>query len=392
MLWWNKSQHLEAQDEENKSYTYTSADKKFTREWHTKKERGVSGRAANQNILRGAERPKGRAKAAKTPVEGFELFITDKMMQDVFSNTNKNIGNFMARFHDVLKESSKYTYVKETDLIELKALIGLLYLRAALQLNIFKTREIFFPWEQSRNIWCNYELQSFCIPDSLLGIRRQRDSVATMEGRQICRNSWIFHENERKQWKMPQPIAVRKCRWDPLPLPWENWYETVQSLQALKIWAFVLKLVWCKCPVYVFHPTICWKAWSDWCQRLLCHRLRWIYQMVGEQLSNLSNSERAKHFPRSILHQRNPSRMVPWEKYHHRWYPKVRPKRYTKRDERGSWQGGEKHCYRTLTRRIKGRKIFLPLQPCTTKWSSAVMRERNLMRWLETRPKMESTL
>ena len=66
------------------------------------------------------------------------------MMQEVVNNTNKNIRNFMTRFHDILKESSKYAYVKETDLIELKALIGLLYLRAALQLNIFKTREIFF--------------------------------------------------------------------------------------------------------------------------------------------------------------------------------------------------------------------------------------------------------
>ena len=65
-------------------------------------------------------------------------------MQDVVNNTNKNIQNFMTRFHDVLKESSKYTYVKETDLIELKALIRLLYLRAALQLNIFETREILF--------------------------------------------------------------------------------------------------------------------------------------------------------------------------------------------------------------------------------------------------------
>ena len=65
-------------------------------------------------------------------------------MQDVANNTNKNIQNFVTRFHDVLKESSEYTYVKETDLIELKALIGLLYLRAALQLNIFKTRDIFF--------------------------------------------------------------------------------------------------------------------------------------------------------------------------------------------------------------------------------------------------------
>ena len=119
-------QHVEAQDEENRSCTYASGDKKFTREWHIKKERGVSGRAANQNILRGAEGPRGRAKAAKTPVEGFELFITDEIMQDVVNNTNKNIPNFMTPFHDVLKESSKYTYVKETDLIELKALIGLL--------------------------------------------------------------------------------------------------------------------------------------------------------------------------------------------------------------------------------------------------------------------------
>ena len=64
-------------------------------------------------------------------------------MHGVVKNTNKNIRNFMTRFHDVLKESSKYTYVKETDLIELKALIGLLYLRAALQLNVFKTKDFF---------------------------------------------------------------------------------------------------------------------------------------------------------------------------------------------------------------------------------------------------------
>ena len=89
--------------EENKSYTYTSVDKKFTREWHTKKEREVSDRAANQSILRGAEGPRGRAKAGKTPVEGFKLFITNEMIQDVVNNTNKNIQNFMTRFHDVLK-------------------------------------------------------------------------------------------------------------------------------------------------------------------------------------------------------------------------------------------------------------------------------------------------
>ena len=65
-------------------------------------------------------------------------------MQDIVNNTNQNIQNFMTRFYDVLEKSSKYMYVKETDLIELKALIGLRYLGAALQLNIFKTRKIFF--------------------------------------------------------------------------------------------------------------------------------------------------------------------------------------------------------------------------------------------------------
>ena len=60
-------QHLEVQNEKNKSYTYMSAGKKFTGEWHTKKEREVSSTAANQNILRGAEGLRGRAKAGKMP-------------------------------------------------------------------------------------------------------------------------------------------------------------------------------------------------------------------------------------------------------------------------------------------------------------------------------------
>ena len=112
-------QHLEVQDEENKLYTYTSADNKFTQEWHTKKERGVSGRASNQSILRGVEGPRGRTKAEKTPVEGFELFITDEMMQDVVSNTNKNIQNFMTRFHDVFKESLNIIKTEGIDRIAL---------------------------------------------------------------------------------------------------------------------------------------------------------------------------------------------------------------------------------------------------------------------------------
>ena len=56
------------------------------------KERGVSARAANQNILRGAEGPRGRAKTVKTLVEGFELFITDEMMQTLSATPIRTSG------------------------------------------------------------------------------------------------------------------------------------------------------------------------------------------------------------------------------------------------------------------------------------------------------------
>ena len=53
----------------------------------------------------------------------------------------------------------------------------------------------------------------------------------------------------------------------------------------------------------------------------------------------------------------------------------------------------KQYCYHTLTRRRKERKTFLPLQPCTTKWSSESTRERNLMHWFfATTAKVESTL
>ena len=116
---------------------------------------------------------------------------------------------------------------------ELKALIGLLYLRAALQLNIFKTREIFFH-ESSHEIFAatmTYNRFAFLIcflefDDKETGWQRWReDKFATI------------------QRKIRQPITIRKCRRDLLLLPWENWYETVQSLQAGTIWAFVPKLV-----------------------------------------------------------------------------------------------------------------------------------------------------
>ena len=74
------------------------------------------------------------------------------MFQEVVHHITKKVTDFMTRFHEVLEQSSKCTYVKVTELIEIKALIGLRYLRAALQLNIFKTREIIF-FESSHKIF-----------------------------------------------------------------------------------------------------------------------------------------------------------------------------------------------------------------------------------------------
>ena len=108
----------------------THVQKKFSKTWHTKQEIRNCGRAANANLIRGAEGPRGSTKTVKSPADAFEFFITGEILQEVVRHANKKITNFMTRFYEVLEHPLKYSYGNIlTDLMEIKALIELLYLR-----------------------------------------------------------------------------------------------------------------------------------------------------------------------------------------------------------------------------------------------------------------------
>ena len=59
------------------------------------------------------------------------------MLHTIVENTNTVIETFLAGKQDMIDDSDKYWYYKKVDLVEIKAFLGLLYLRARLKLNMF---------------------------------------------------------------------------------------------------------------------------------------------------------------------------------------------------------------------------------------------------------------
>ena len=97
--------------------------------------------------------PRGTAKQVQTPLQSFNLFFTDKILENVVTYTNSSIESAMERFSDILKECDKYPHFRKVDKIDISAFIGLLYLRAAFRLNLCETLEI-WNHESSHDIFC----------------------------------------------------------------------------------------------------------------------------------------------------------------------------------------------------------------------------------------------
>ena len=119
----------------------------------------------------------------------------------------------MTRFYEVLEETSKYFIVNITNLIEIKALIGLLYLRVALLLNIFKTREIFFH-ESSHKIFAatvSYSHFSFLMRFLEFDDKETRPERWREDKFTAIRNFFMkMNENNARYWKQSPYVSVDK--------------------------------------------------------------------------------------------------------------------------------------------------------------------------------------
>ena len=116
-------------------------DKTFRIKYTTNKPVNQLNKTPSQNILKHAPSLRLDAKRTRTPLEAFSLFINHEMLNTIVENTNTVIETFLAGKQDMIDESDKYLFYKKVDLIDIKAFLGLLYLRAHLKLNMFD-REI----------------------------------------------------------------------------------------------------------------------------------------------------------------------------------------------------------------------------------------------------------
>ena len=64
------------------------------------------------------------------------------MLTLIVRSTKTKIQEFI-NAHPNVRESSKYSHCKETDIIEIRALIGLIYLRGALHLTFLHVKRLF---------------------------------------------------------------------------------------------------------------------------------------------------------------------------------------------------------------------------------------------------------
>ena len=74
-------------------------------------------------------------KRADSIRDAFELFMNEDMITLIVHKTNLKIDEVIEKLPEATKSNSKYSYIKQTDAVEIYALLGLMYFRGLLGMN-----------------------------------------------------------------------------------------------------------------------------------------------------------------------------------------------------------------------------------------------------------------
>lgn len=165
--------------------------------WSTSKGR-TSGRAAAMNIVRAARGPARALRGMVDPLTLFEYFMTHQIMEEIVKWTNSEI--HIKKQNYALTTSTQKNTSKE----EIRALIGVLVLTAALKDNHLTLEELFnTEYSGARYVACmskercDFLLRCLRFDDKTLRIQRQKDDPFTPI-REIwemlmtqCRNNYV---------------------------------------------------------------------------------------------------------------------------------------------------------------------------------------------------------
>lgn len=105
--------------------------------WSSKPASQSRCRTPSRNIIHFVQTPIGQAKDAKTPQEAFSLFFTDGIINTIVVHTNEEIDRKRSKY-----KSPTHTH-NQTCIAEVKALLGIFAITAALKNNHLCVRELF---------------------------------------------------------------------------------------------------------------------------------------------------------------------------------------------------------------------------------------------------------
>ena len=86
-------------------------------------------------VTGGVSSVRNNTKHCKSIRDAFELFMTDDMITLIVHKSNLKIDAIIEQLPEKIKINSKYTYMSQTDNVEMYALFGLMYFRGLLGLN-----------------------------------------------------------------------------------------------------------------------------------------------------------------------------------------------------------------------------------------------------------------
>ena len=115
----------------------TSKSYEWTTDFHPQ------GRAPRRNLIRNQPGPSPQAKQCINLAQLFDQFITDDMINGIVQYTNSKIDSVIADHPQWESNIKRYSYLKHTDPLEIRAWIGLLYTRAVLRQNLISVKRLY---------------------------------------------------------------------------------------------------------------------------------------------------------------------------------------------------------------------------------------------------------
>ena len=129
-------------------YLGPKKDKNTKKIWWSSKHPVATGRQWKCDTISGRTSclaPDSRANNIENIEDTFHLYLDNDIIGRIVDYTNTRINETIARLQgsDNFNESSKYSWVKKTDRVEIDALFGLMYFRGILGVNVHMTDRLF---------------------------------------------------------------------------------------------------------------------------------------------------------------------------------------------------------------------------------------------------------